>query len=125
MTVRAGARLAIRPGGLVPEGRQCARVAFHARADQRRRACMSLCPEARLETQKALSEFRGLRSRRAAKITKIRSPRDYAEFPIEFSHGLQEFRTARKRLKIEDFLRDTRSVVNYPATFRKAHYATR
>ena len=42
-------------------------------------------------TQKALSEFRGLRSRRAEKITKIRSPRDYAEFPIEFSHGLQEF----------------------------------
>jgi hypothetical protein len=37
-------------------------------------------------TQKALSEFRGLRLRRAEKVTKIRSPRDYTEFPIEFSH---------------------------------------
>jgi hypothetical protein len=54
-------------------------------------------------TQKALSEFRGLRSRRAEKITKIRSPRDYGEFPIEFSHGLLDFCThAASSLLVRD-----------------------
>ena len=52
-------------------------------------------------TQKALSEFRGLRSRRAEKITKIRSPRDYTEFPIEFSHGLLDFCTKPAFSRVE------------------------
>jgi hypothetical protein len=50
----------------------------------------------KLRDKKALSEFRGLRSRRAEKITKIRSPRDCAEFPIEFSHGLLHSCTLRR-----------------------------
>ncbi len=42
-------------------------------------------------TFQSTPEFRGLRSRRAEKITKNRSPRDHTEPRIEFSHGLLEF----------------------------------
>src|SRR5271166_3673513 len=45
-------------------------------------------------------EFRGLRSRRAEKITINRSPRDGTEPRIEFSHGLQNICTSDFRPKI-------------------------